>query len=81
MGDDFMLKKLGKRFLFTMILTMLICVGAVPTLTSASIITGCTSNCHVNNAAFLNSAWFSSIQTAANITTYVNQLAANKIKL
>ncbi|WP_276316163.1 discoidin domain-containing protein [Paenibacillus lignilyticus] len=41
---------------------------------------GCSSNCHVSNATFLNSAWFASAQSAANIATYVNELAAKKIK-
>ncbi|WP_162463282.1 galactose-binding domain-containing protein [Paenibacillus psychroresistens] len=41
---------------------------------------GCSSNCHLENLAFLDSAWFATAQSAANITTYVNELAANKIK-
>jgi hypothetical protein len=63
-----------------LILSML--TGLIPVAVTAepTVQAECTSECHVNNAAFLNSVWFSSPQTPANIAKYVNELASKKIK-
>lgn len=63
-------------------LALALLVASPPITASAttSILTECTLNCHTNNAAFLNSEWFSTKQTPAQINIYVEELNAKEIK-
>jgi hypothetical protein len=74
------LKTNVKHLSLMLILTMLATLSPIPIAAATSVPTDCTTDCHTNNAAFLDSTWFSTKQTPANVTTYVNELAAKKIK-
>jgi hypothetical protein len=73
-----MFKNFSTRLVFMLTLTLIINLVAVPVY--ADIAPACSTNCHTNNAAFLNADWFAYAQTPANIQTYVNELASKKIK-
>lgn len=72
--------KAGNKILC--ILSMLITfMTAIPVYASAAEgINECRVNCNTNNAAYLNSDWFSSKQTPVDITQYVTELAGKKIR-
>src|SRR5688572_5045304 len=69
-----------KHFSLMLSLAILIAFFPIPASATISTLIDCTSNCHTNNAAFLNSEWFSTKQTPTNITMYVKELNAKKIK-
>jgi hypothetical protein len=75
-----MTTKFNTRLGYLLIISFIIHLISIPVSADALPSAGCTTNCHTNNAAFLNSDWFAYAQTTTNIQTYVTELAAHKIK-
>ncbi|MDB5052720.1 MAG: Fibronectin type protein [Bacilli bacterium] len=75
-----MFKKFSTRLVLMLTFTLIINLVSVPVYAETVPTEACSTNCHMNNAAFLNADWFAYAQTSANIQTYVSELAAKKIK-
>jgi hypothetical protein len=72
--------KFSTRFASFLSLTFMINLVTAPVYANTTPAEACITNCHTNNAAFLNADWFAYVQTPATIQTYVRELAAKKIK-
>jgi hypothetical protein len=68
---------MNKKGTVSIVLSLLLLFMVMSTVDASPV---CSSKCHVTNAAYLNSDWFSSIQTSGSIKKYVGELSTYQIK-
>jgi hypothetical protein len=73
-------KKFSTGLIFMVTFTLIFNLVPLPIYAETAPAEVCSTNCHTNNVAFLNSDWFAYAQTPANIQTYVSELNVKKIK-